>query len=62
MVCDLGLIHEHDAVFAIWLDPASPERFELIPIKGTMPNSNKELRRLKMTVIACTRTAIRPSD
>jgi hypothetical protein len=47
------LIHEHDAVFAIWLDPSSPERFELIPIKGTMPNSNKELRRLKMTAIAC---------
>jgi hypothetical protein len=47
------LIHEHDAVVAVWLDPSSPDQFDLMPIKGAMPNSNQELRALKMTAIAC---------
>ena len=51
MVWDL--IHEHDTVVAVWLDPSSPDQFDLMSIKGTMPNSIKELRGLRMTAIAC---------
>jgi hypothetical protein len=47
------LIHEHDDVVAVWRDPSSLDQFDLMPIKGAMPNSNKELRALKMTAIAC---------
>ena len=47
------LIQEHDAVVAVWLDPSSPDQFDLMPIKGAMPNSNEEMLALKMTAIAC---------
>ena len=47
------LINEHDVVVAVWLDPSSPNQFDMMPIKGRMPSSTEELRAVDITAIAC---------
>lgn len=47
------LFDRHDTVIAVWPDSSNPNLFDLMVIKGALPNSRDELTALKITAIAC---------
>ncbi len=47
------LFDRHETVIAVWPDASNPNLYDLMLIKGALPNSKDELALLKITAIAC---------